>query len=175
VGYNRRTQKDYSISFKLQLVFEEIWARTSYPKLKPRPNMVFKEDCNGDQHGLKKYGTLIGNIDLIMAMAKHLKKKYFELEAKVTNCSKKQKSSADTLPSEADKKASSSICSLIWQKKSMNIQNSEKNYTPGLSTTTRKIQRNVSFYLWFTRGEQTGLLQIESNQGPTSNLLPKRL
>ena len=58
-GFSRRTQKDYSLSFKLQLV-EEI-EQCELTKSQVKLNMVFML-TQRSQYGYRKMVNLIGNI-----------------------------------------------------------------------------------------------------------------
>lgn len=72
-GYIKRTQKDYSLSFKLQLV-EEI-----EQGVLTKSQAKLKYGIQGDStvtSWLKNMVTLIGNIDLLILCQKHQSKKY---------------------------------------------------------------------------------------------------
>ena len=72
-GYIKRTQKDYSLSFKLQLV-EEI-ERGLLTKTQAKHKYGIQGDSTVTKW-LKNMVTLIGNIDLLILCQKHQSKKY---------------------------------------------------------------------------------------------------
>jgi transposase-like protein len=133
MGYTRRTQKDYSISFKLQLV-EEI-----EQGLLTKAQAKAKYGIQGDStvtKWLKKYGNFDWEHRPYYAMAKTPEQKILELEAKV-RLLEKQKARAEHLAERADKKAIIFDMLVDMAEKEYDIQ-IRKNYTPGLSTTTKK-------------------------------------
>ena len=130
-GYLKRTQKDYSLSFKLQLV-EEI-EQGFLTRSQAR-------DKYGIQAGstitrwLKKYGNFDWEHQSITAMSKTPEQKILELEAKV-KLLEKQKNRAEHLAERADKKAIIFDMLVDLAEKEYNID-IRKNYTPELSTST---------------------------------------
>ena len=130
-GYVKRTQKDYSLSFKLQLVeeIEQGFLTRSQAQAK-----------YGIQAGstitrwLKKYGNFDWEYRSITAMSKTPEQKILELEAKI-KLLEKQKKRAEHLAERADKKVIifDMLVDLAEKEYSIDIR---KNYTPELSTPT---------------------------------------
>ena len=132
-GYVKRTQKDYSISFKLQLVseIEQGFLTKSQAKVK-----------YGIQAGstilnwLKKYGNFDWEHESITAMSKTPEQKILELETKI-KLLEKQKNRAEHLAERADKKVIifDMLVDLAEKEYSIDIR---KNYTPELSISTKQ-------------------------------------
>ncbi|WP_028888930.1 transposase [Tenacibaculum ovolyticum] len=132
-GYVKRTQKDYSIFFKLQLVseIEQGFLTKSQAKVK-----------YGIQAGstilnwLKKYGNFDWEHESITVMSKTPEQKILELEAKI-KLLEKQKNRAEHLAERADKKVIifDMLVDLAEKEYSIDIR---KNYTPELSISTKQ-------------------------------------
>ncbi len=132
-GYVKRTQKDYSISFKLQVV-EEIESG----------QLDRLEACH--KYGiqarstitlwLRKYGTFDWENLSRETVAKTPEQKILELEAKV-KLLEKQKARAEHLAERADKKAIifDMLVDLAEKEYKIDIR---KNYTPDSSTSSKK-------------------------------------
>ena len=132
-GYIKRTQKDYSLSFKLQIVQEiELGELTKV------------EACRkyGIQSGstirtwLRKYGNFDWENQTPVTMAKTPEQKILELEAKV-KLLEKQKARAEHLAERADKKVIIFDMLVDMAEKEYDIQ-IRKNYAPKLSTNIEK-------------------------------------
>lgn len=129
IGYIKRTQKDYSLSFKLQVVQEiELGELTRV------------EACckYGIQAGstirtwLRKYGNFDWENQTPITMSKTPEQRILELEAKV-KLLEKQKARAEHLAERADKKVIIFDMLVDMAEKEYDIQ-IRKNYTPKLST-----------------------------------------
>jgi len=132
-GGSKRTQKDYSLSFKLQLVseIEQGVLTKSQAKL--------KYGIQGDStvsKWLQKYGTFDWEHKESTIMKKTPEQKILELEAKV-KLLEKQKSRAEHLAERADKKVIIFDMLVDMAEKEYDIQ-IRKNYKPELSTTLKK-------------------------------------
>ncbi len=132
-GFMKRTQKDYSLSFKLQLVeeIEQGYLTKAQAKL--------KYGIQGDStvsKWLQKYGSLVWGNQAPKTMAKTPEQKILELEAKV-KLLEKQKSRAEHLAERADKKVIIFDMLVDMAEKEYDIQ-IRKNYTPDLSTSSKK-------------------------------------
>ena len=124
-GYDKRTQKDYSLSFKLQLV-EEI-----EQGLLTKSQAKSKYGIQGDStvsKWLKKYGKFDWEHTTTNLMSKTPEQKVFELEAKVALL-EKQKARAEHLAERADKKVIIFDMLLDLAEKEYDIK-IRKNYTP---------------------------------------------
>ena len=100
MGYTKRTQKDYSLSFKLQLVTEIEQGHLTKSQAKS------KYGIQGDStitKWLKKYGNFDWEHNTVIAMSKTPEQKILELEAKI-KLLEKQKNRAEHLAERADKK-----------------------------------------------------------------------
>jgi transposase-like protein len=131
-GYWKRTQKDYSISFKLQLV-EEV-----EQGLLTKSQAKLKYGIQGDStvsKWLQKYGTFDWENQVSMTMSKTPEQKILELEAKV-NLLEKQKARAEHLAERADKKVIIFDMLVDMAEKEYDIR-IRKNYKPGLSTNLK--------------------------------------
>jgi transposase-like protein len=131
-GYIKRTQKDYSVSFKLQLV-EEI-----EQGLLTKSQAMTKYGIQGDStvtKWLKKYGNFDWEHRPSNPMSETPEQKILELEAKI-KLLEKQKARAEYLAERADKKAIIFDMLVDLAEKEYNID-IRKNYTPGLSTSTK--------------------------------------
>jgi len=144
------------------------------PKSSKGQDMVIQGDSTWP-NGWRNMEFDWDTIDLIMLMPKPWKKITW-VRTKV-RLPRETESSGRHLAERADKKAINLRYAFrwIWQKKSM-TSNQKKLAHPGLSTTTRKIQRTVSFYLWFNSGEQTGFTTDRSkSRAHKQSIGPKRL
>ena len=136
IGYVKRTQKDYSISFKLQVVGEI-----------ESGQLVRLEACNkyGIQsrstitQWLRKHGTFDWENLSKETVAKTPEQKILELEAKV-KLLEKQKARAEHLAERADKKVIIFDMLVDMAEKEYDIQ-IRKNYKPELSTISKKSTR----------------------------------
>jgi transposase-like protein len=131
-GYVKRTQKDYSLSFKLQIV-EEL-----EQGLLTKSQANTKYGIQGDStvtKWLRKYGTFDWENQTPTTMAKTPEQKILELEAKV-QLLEKQKARAEYLAARADKKVIIFDMLVDMAVKEYDIQ-IRKNYKPGLSSTTK--------------------------------------
>lgn len=131
MGYVKRTQKDYSLSFKLQLVEEIEQGHLTNSQAKA------KYGIQGDStitKWLKKYGNFDWEHQSITAMSKTPEQKILELEAKI-KLLEKQKNRAEHLAERADKKVIifDMLIDLAEKEYSIDVR---KNYTPELSTST---------------------------------------
>lgn len=130
-GYLKRTQKDYSLSFKLQLVkeIEQGFLTKSQAKTK----YGIQEDSTVTKL-LKIYGNFYREHQAPISMVKTPEQKILELEAKV-KLLEKQKARAEHLAERADKKVIIFDMLVDMAEKEYDIQ-IRKNYTPKLSTNT---------------------------------------
>lgn len=132
-GVVKRTQKDYSLSFKLQVVEEVELGFLSKSQAK------FKYGIQGDStvtKWLQKYGNFDWENQSKPKMSKTPEQKILELEAKV-KLLEKQKARAEHLAERADKKVIIFDMLVEMAEKEYNIQ-IRKNYKPELSTTLKK-------------------------------------
>ena len=131
-GYIKRTQKDYSLSFKLQVV-EEI-----EQSVLTKNQAKLKYGIQGDStvtKWLKKYGNFDWEHRSSYPMSETPEQKILELEAKI-KLLEKQKARAEHLAERADKKAIIFDMLVDLAEKEYNID-IRKNYTPGLSSSTK--------------------------------------
>ena len=131
--FAKRTQKDYSLSFKLQLVeeIEQGILTKSQAKIKygiQRDSTITK--------WLQKYGNFDWEHKTGTTMTKSPEQKILELEAKV-KLLEKQKSRAEHLAERADKKVIIFDMLVDMAEKEYDIQ-IRKNYKPELSTTLKE-------------------------------------
>lgn len=132
-GYHKRTQKDYTLSFKLQVVQEiEQGLLTRTQAL----NKYGIQAGSTIRSWLKKYGTFDWENKTPSTMSKTPEQKILELEAKV-KLLEKQKARAEHLAERADKKAIIFDMMVEMAEKEYNIA-IRKNYAPKLSTDTDK-------------------------------------
>lgn len=132
-GVPRRTQKDYSLSFKLQVVEEIEQGELTKSQAK------LKYGIQGDStvsKWLQKYGNFDWEHQRPRTMSKTPEQRILELEAKV-NLLEKQKARAEHLAERADKKVIIFDMLLDMAEKEYDIQ-IRKNYKPELSTSTEK-------------------------------------
>lgn len=132
-GIVKRTQKDYSLSFKLQLVEEVELGLLSKSQAK------LKYGIQGDStvsKWLQKYGTFDWENQAPKTMEKTPEQKILELEARV-KLLEKQKARAEHLAERADKKVIIFDMLVDMAEKEYDIQ-IRKNYKPELSKTSKK-------------------------------------
>ena len=135
-GYVKRTQKDYSLSFKLQIV-EEIESGEL-----DRLNAHLKYGIQARStitSWLRKYGTFDWENLSVVTMAKTPEQKILELEAKV-KLLEKQKARAEHLAERADKKVILFDMLVNMAEKEYDID-IRKNYKPELSKTSKKNKK----------------------------------
>lgn len=135
-GYVKRTQKDYSLSFKLQVV-EEIESG----KL-DRLNAHLKYGIQARStitSWLRKYGTFDWQNLSVVTMAKTPEQKILELEAQV-KLLEKQKARAEHLAERADKKVILFDMLVNMAEKEYDID-IRKNYKPESSKTSKKNKK----------------------------------
>jgi len=131
-GYVKRTQKDYSLSFKLQLV-EEI-----EQGLLTKSQAMTKYGIQGDStvtKWLKKYGNFDWEHRSSNLMSNTPEQTILELEVKI-KLLEKQKARAEHLAERADKKVIIFDMLVDLAEKEYNIE-IRKNYTPELSNSTK--------------------------------------
>lgn len=135
-GYLKRTQKDYSISFKLQVVQEiesgELGRTEACHKYGIQAKSTVRE-------WLRKYGNFDWENQSKITMAKTPEQKILELEAKV-KLLEKQKARAEHLAERADKKVIIFDMLVDMAEKEYDIQ-IRKNYEPELSNASKKPKK----------------------------------
>lgn len=131
-GYVKRTQKDYSVSFKLQVVQEIELGQLSRTQACHKYGIQAKSTV---REWLRKYGTFDWQDQTQTIMAQTPEQRILELEAKV-KLLEKQKARAEYLAERADKKVIIFDMLLDMAEKEYDIQ-IRKNYEPGLSTNTK--------------------------------------
>ena len=124
-GYIKRTQKDYSLSFKLQLV-EEI-EKGYLTKSQAKTKYGIQGDSTVTKW-LKQYGNFDWEHQASYPMSKTPEQRILELEAKV-KLLEKQKSRAEHLAERADKKAIIFDMLVDMAEKEYDIE-IRKNYKP---------------------------------------------
>jgi transposase-like protein len=130
---SKRTQKDYSLSFKLQVVEEIEQGELTKSQAK------LKYGIQGDStvtKWLQKYGSFDWEHQTPKTMSKTPEQRILELEAKV-KLLEKQKARAEHLAERADKKVIIFDMLVDMAEKEYDIQ-IRKNYTPELSTSSEK-------------------------------------
>jgi transposase-like protein len=100
-NYVKRTQKDYSLSFKLQLVQEIEKGELSYKQAQLKYGI---QGASTVLEWLRKYGNFDWQNQTPLSMAKTPEQKILELEEKI-KLLEKQKARAEHLAERADKKA----------------------------------------------------------------------
>lgn len=132
-GYVKRTQKDYSISFKLRVVQEIEQGQLSRSEACHKYGIQAKSTI---REWLRKYGTFDWENQSKTIVAKTPEQRVLELEAKV-KLLEKQKARAEHLAERADKKAIifDMLVDLAEKEYQIDIR---KNCTPDLSTSSRK-------------------------------------
>lgn len=135
-GYVKRTQKDYSISFKLQVVQEiesgELGRTEACHKYGIQAKSTVRE-------WLRKYGNFDWENQSKIIVAKTPEQKILELEAKV-KLLEKQRARAEHLAERADKKVIIFDMLVDMAEKEYDIQ-IRKNYTPELSNASKKNKK----------------------------------
>ncbi|UJH90020.1 hypothetical protein LZ575_10655 [Antarcticibacterium sp. 1MA-6-2] len=132
-GYIKRTQKDYSVSFKLQVVQEIEFGQLGRTEACHKYGIQAKSTI---REWLRKYGNFDWENQSGTIVAKTPEQRILELEAKV-KLLEKQKARAEHLAERADKKVIIFDMLVDMAEKEYDIQ-IRKNYTPGLSTTSKK-------------------------------------
>ncbi|WP_199269618.1 hypothetical protein [Formosa sp. L2A11] len=136
LGHTKRTQKDYSLSFKLKLVEElELGLLT-------KSQAKLKYGIQGDStvtKWLQKYGNFDWEHQSPKTMSKTPEQKILELEAKV-KLLEKQKARAEHLAERADKKVIIFDMLVDMAEKEYDIE-IRKNYKPELSKTSKKTKK----------------------------------
>ena len=127
LGYVKRTQKDYSLSFKLQVV-EEI-ETGKIGRLEAHSKYGIQSRSTITQW-LRKYGTFDWNDLSVNSMSQTPEQRILELEAKV-KLLEKQKARAEHLAQRADKKVIIFDMLVDPDEKKYDIQ-IKKNYKPEL-------------------------------------------
>jgi len=137
-GYQKRTQKDYSLSFKLQVVeqietgqLERLSAHLKYG-IQARSTVT---------QWLRKYGTFDWENLTQLSMSKSPEQRIVELEAKV-KLLEKQKARAEHLAERADKKVIIFDMLVDMAEKEYDIQ-IRKNYKPELSKASKKNKKRL--------------------------------
>lgn len=129
-GYFKRTQKDYTISFKLQVVNEIESGALNRTEACNKYGIQAKSTI---QEWLRKYGNFDWENQTPMTKSKTPEQRILELEAQV-KLLEKQKARAEHLAERADKKVIIFDMLVDMAEKEYDIQ-IRKNYTPKLSTT----------------------------------------
>ena len=132
-GYIKRTQKDYSLSFKLQLV------QAIEQSLLTKSQAKIQYGIQGDStvtKWLKKYGNFDWEHRSYIPMKKTPEQRILELEQQV-KLLEKQKARAEYLAERSDKKVIIFDMLVDMAEKEYDIS-IRKNYTPELSTFTKK-------------------------------------
>jgi transposase-like protein len=129
----KRTQKDYSVSFKLQVVQEMELGELSRTEACLKYGIQAKSTI---REWLRKYGNFDWENQSPITMVKTPEQKILELEAKV-KLLEKQKARAEHLAERADKKVIIFDMLVDMAEKEYDIQ-IRKNYTPELSKTIKK-------------------------------------
>src|SRR5690606_1348890 len=132
-GYVKRTQKDYSISFKLQVVQEIESGQLGRSEACNKYGIQAKSTI---REWLRKYGTFDWENQSRTIVAKTPEQKILELEAKV-KLLEKQKARAEHLAERADKKVIIFDMLVDMAEKEYDIQ-IRKNYKPELSKASKK-------------------------------------
>lgn len=132
-GYVKRTQKDYSISFKLQVVEEIESGQLERSEACHKYGIQARSTIT---QWLRKYGTFDWENLSQETVAKTPEQKILELEAKV-KLLEKQKARAEHLAERADKKAIIFDMLVDLAEKEYKIDIS-KNYSPDSSTSSKK-------------------------------------
>jgi len=131
-GYVKRSQKDYSLSFKLQVVYEIESGQLNRLDAHLKYGIQARSTIT---QWLRKYGTFDWENLSDITMAKTPEQRIIELEAKV-KLLEKQKARAEHLAERADKKVIIFDMLVDMAEKEYDIQ-IRKNYTPKLSKTLK--------------------------------------
>ncbi|MGI9526501.1 MAG: helix-turn-helix domain-containing protein [Weeksellaceae bacterium] len=134
-GYAKRTQKDYTMSFKLQVVQELESGELSRVQAMDKYGIQASSTLRS---WLKKYGTFDWEYDKtqLKMKSKSPEQRILELEAKV-KLLEKQKARAEALAHIADEKVIIFDMLVDMAEKEYDIA-IRKNYKPELSTSTQK-------------------------------------
>ena len=132
-GYVKRSQKDYSLSFKLQLVDEIESGQLNRLDAHLKYGIQARSTIT---QWLRKYGTFDWENLSVTTMTKTPEQRIIELEAKV-KLLEKQKARAEHLAERADKKVIIFDMLVDMAEKEYDIL-IRKNYTPELSKTSKK-------------------------------------
>lgn len=132
-GYVKRTQKDYSLSFKLQVVGEIESGQLNRLDACHKYGIQARSTIT---QWLRKYGTFDWENLSKETLAKTPEQKILELETKV-KLLEKQKARAEHLAERADKKVIIFDMLVDMAENEYDIQ-IRKNYKPELSTTLKK-------------------------------------
>ena len=132
-GYVKRTQKDYSVSFKLQVVQEIESGTIGRTEACHKYGIQAKSTI---REWLRKYGNFDWENQAPKTMSKTPEQTILELEAKV-KLLEKQKTRAEHLAERADKKVIIFDMLVDMAEKEYDIQ-IRKNYKPDLSTSSKK-------------------------------------
>jgi transposase-like protein len=132
-GYVKRTQKDYSVSFKLQVVQEIESGTIGRTEACHKYGIQAKSTI---REWLRKYGNFDWENQVPKTMSKTPEQIILELEAKV-KLLEKQKTRAEHLAERADKKVIIFDMLVDMAEKEYDIQ-IRKNYKPDLSTSSKK-------------------------------------
>ena len=135
-GYVKRTQKDYSVSFKLQIVGEIESGQLSRTEACHKYGIQAKSTI---REWLRKYGNFDWENQSRITVSKTPEQKIIELEAKV-KLLEKQKARAEHLAERADKKVIIFDMLVDMAEKEYDIQ-IRKNYGPELSTSIKKNKK----------------------------------
>jgi len=135
-GYVKRTQKDYSISFKLQVVHEIESGALGRTEACHKYGIQAKSTV---REWLRKYGYFDWENQSRITVAKTPEQKILELEAKV-KLLEKQKARAEHLAERADKKVIIFDMLVDMAEKEYDIQ-IRKNYKPELSNASKKPKK----------------------------------
>ncbi len=135
-GYVKRTQKDYSISFKLQVVHEIESGALGRTEACHKYGIQAKSTV---REWLRKYGNFDWENQSRITVAKTPEQKILELEAKV-KLLEKQKARAEHLAERADKKVIIFDMLVDMAEKEYDIQ-IRKNYKPELSNASKKPKK----------------------------------
>lgn len=135
-GYLKRTQKDYSISFKLQVVQEIESGELGRTEACHKYGIQAKSTV---RDWLRKYGNFDWENQSNITVAKTPEQKILELEAKV-KLLEKQKARAEHLAERADKKVIIFDMLVDMAEKEYDIQ-IRKNYKPELSNASKKPKK----------------------------------
>ena len=131
-GYVKRTQKDYSVSFKLQVVQEIESGQLERLEACHKYGIQARSTIT---QWLIKYGTFDWENLSKKTMSKTPEQKILELEAKI-KLLEKQKSRAEHLAERADKKVIIFDMLVDMAEKEYDIQ-IRKNYKPDLSVSSK--------------------------------------
>ncbi len=138
IGYVKRTQKDYSLSFKLQVVDEIESGQLERLEACHKYGIQARSTIT---QWLRKYGNFDWNNLSKVTVAKTPEQKILELEAKV-KLLEKQKARAEHLAERADKKVIIFDMLVDMAEKEYDIQ-IRKNYTPELSNASKKNKKRL--------------------------------